>query len=119
MSGQIATSRLRTGSKAGAAYVPPDRKGSPAMLKQYGGKVQTGFARSANSTASLQVLPPSVDLVVKNASPLWPCRPLSKVRWRVPSGAETMRASWLFRMLPEVTLIGAVKFRAPSREYET
>ena len=49
-------------SNAGAGYEPPARNWPPEMLKQPGGKTQTGSARVANCTGVLQVVPPSVDL---------------------------------------------------------
>src|SRR6266496_3367195 len=45
--------------------------------------------------------------------------PLSNVRYSVPFGAITMRASWLLRIGPLVTEIGVEKVRAPSREKAT
>src|SRR5437879_8158354 len=45
--------------------------------------------------------------------------PLSNVRYRVPSGAIAIRASWLLRIGPLVTEIGVENVRAPSREDAT
>src|SRR4051812_8547057 len=86
------------------------------MLKQKGGKVQTGFVKAANWNGADQVTPPSFELLTYMTVPFPPCTPLSKVRKRVPSSAETIRASWLLRTLPAVTFVGVENVRAPSRE---
>src|SRR4051812_9135887 len=89
------------------------------MLKQKGGKVQTGFVNAANWNGADQVAPPSFELLTYMTVPFPPCTPLSKVRKSVPSGAETIRASWLLRTLPAVTFTGVEKVRAPSRDTAT
>src|SRR5690348_8710356 len=60
MSAYATTSRFRTGSNAGAGYVPPARNAPPEMLKQPGGKTHTGFTSVANWTGLAHVAPPSV-----------------------------------------------------------
>src|ERR671928_1666544 len=59
MSAYATTRRLRTGSNAGVGYVPPARNCPPEMLKQYGGKMQTGFTRLSNWYGVDHVAPPS------------------------------------------------------------
>src|SRR5438105_5769365 len=119
MSGKMTYSLPSTGLYAGTGYVPPDRNGPPEMLKQNGGNVQTGFTSAANWTGCDQVAPPSVDFETYSTVPFPPCTPLSKLRKAAPSGAVTMRASWLLRTGPDVICTGVEKVFAPSRETET
>ena len=86
------------------------------MLKQYGGKVQTGFRKAANWNGCVQVAPPSLDFATYMTVPFPPCTPLSNVRNRVPSGADVSRASWLLRIVEEVIATGVENVRAPSLE---
>src|SRR6476646_4282950 len=80
MSAYATTRRLRAASNAGAGYVPPARNAPPEMLKQPGGKTQTGFTNVANWNGVDHVAPPSVDFVTYKTVPLPPCTPLSNVR---------------------------------------
>src|SRR5919197_379789 len=72
MSAYATTIRFRTGSNAGAGYVPPARNAPPEMLKQLGGKTHTGVTSVANLTGSDHVAPPSVDFVTYKTVPLPP-----------------------------------------------
>src|SRR5438477_10475607 len=88
------------------------------MLKQYGGKMHTGFWKLAKSFGVDHVRPPSVDLDTYRTVPLPPCTPLSNVRYALPCGSVTMRWSWLFLTFPAVTCV-TVKLLPPSCDTAT
>src|SRR5205823_10313791 len=89
------------------------------MLKQYGGKRQTGFVKTANWNGVLHVWPWSVDLLTYIALPFPPWMALSNTTYAtLPSWLVTMRASWSLRMLPLETFTGRPKECPASRDVE-
>src|SRR3954468_746678 len=80
MSVYATTRRSRAMSTAGTGYEPGPRNCPPEMLKQYGGKTQTGFWKVPNWYGALHDAPRSRDTATYIAVPLPPWMELSKVR---------------------------------------
>src|SRR5438477_7038700 len=72
MSEYATYSRLLIGSNAGTGYDPGALNCLPEMLKQYGGKRQTGLLKAANWTGGPQLKPRSGDSLTYMTVPFPP-----------------------------------------------